>query len=46
MTLLACNWFRMMYEFVHLAVPRWQFVLLCNIDLARLCMEELCEMGV
>jgi hypothetical protein len=27
-----------MYESVHLALPRWQFVILCNIDLA-LCLS-------
>lgn len=31
-----------MYESVHLALPRWQFVLLCNISLAsRLFLNEM-----
>jgi len=36
-----------MYESVHLALPRCQFVLLCNIDLAsRLCLKETPELDI
>ena len=38
----ARDWTRIMYESVHLALPRWQFVILCNIDLALcLCLKDI-----